>query len=60
VKLKIPAFSGWRGGGPAWTAVQVGRLGTELDKDTTQDEARGGLDSYVTRSESFSPRSTPW
>jgi hypothetical protein len=32
VKRKIPAFSGWPGGGPGWTAEFLGLLGTDHDE----------------------------
>jgi hypothetical protein len=32
VRRKIPAFSGWPGGGPGWTAGEVARLGTDFDE----------------------------
>jgi hypothetical protein len=30
--LKIPAFSGWSGGGRAWTAEEIALLGTDTDE----------------------------
>ena len=32
VTRKIPAFSGWPGGGPAWTPEEVALLGTDTDE----------------------------
>jgi hypothetical protein len=29
---KIPAFSGWPGGGPGWTAEERALLGTDFDE----------------------------
>jgi hypothetical protein len=32
VRRKIPAFSGWPGGGPAWTTGELALLGTAADE----------------------------
>ena len=40
VKRKIPAFSGWPGGGPGWTAEELALLGTDTDEAVAEKIGR--------------------